>query len=543
LTPELRAELAETLGLPESALAVIPVGFHRDTHGECWTFREVDATGRIVGISRRYRYGTKKRMHGGNQGLVVPRDWLSRIGSGSDATPLFCPEGPSDTAALTAMGLPAIGRPSNTGGIEILAGFLKQAIASNPSFGQRPIIVLGEYDANAKGQWPGRDGATKTARGLADANLGRPIKWALPPDKCKDVREWVRAQKFDPCSADSWSDAGEAFAKSITPIDLSPTLGDQKGHIDGDLVPAVQTIDAISLLAMDLPESRCVIPGYVAEGLNVLAGKPKLGKSWMALNMSIAVATGGVALGQVEVSGGDVLYVGLEDTLRRQKSRLQKLLQSQPGTTLERLELARAWPRQDKGGLFRLMEWLESHPSARLVCIDTWGRFRPARNRSSDSYEEDYQHASELKALADKYGVAILAIHHCRKMSAADPFDEVSGTLGLTGAADATLVLRRERGDHDATLFVTGRDLDEQETALRFDKTYALWTILGDAEKHRLSKERQDVIDCLMKSGKPMAPSELATLLDKKPGAAKKLLWTMATAGQLSVKDGLYGVL
>src|SRR5262249_55515259 len=149
-----------------------------------------------------------------------------------------------------------------------------------------------------------------------------------------------------------------------------------------------------------------------------------------------------------------------------------------------------AWPRQDAGGLEALAGWIEEHPDARLILIDTWAKFRPQKVRGDDAYEIDYAHAAALKALTDRYGIAIVVLHHCRKMDADDPVDSVSGTLGLTGCADAVLVLKRERGRHDAALFVTGRDLEEQEFALQFDPEFALWSIAGDADEYRLSQER-----------------------------------------------------
>jgi hypothetical protein len=298
---------------------------------------------------------------------------------------------------------------------------------------------------------------------------------------------------------------------------------------------------AAALLRMELPEPRFAVNGLVPEGLSLLAGKPKLGKSWLALNLAVAVALGGKALGQIAVEAGDVLYLALEDTRRRLKDRLQKLLGAQESRPPERLHLATEWPRQDKGGLFKLACWLDEYPQARLVVIDTWAKFKPGRGHNGDKYEEDYQHAAEVKAIADSRGVALLILHHCRKLGAVDPLEEVSGTLGLTGAADAVLVLRRERGQHDAALFVTGRDVEEQELALRWDPEYALWSVIGEANEYRVSKERSEVLEIFRQAGKPLTPGAAAGLLGKKPNTIKQLLWLMARDGQLiALGDGHY---
>ncbi len=273
--------------------------------------------------------------------------------------------------------------------------------------------------------------------------------------------------------------------------------------------------------------------------MSVLAGKPKLGKSWMALNLTIAVSEGGVALSSVPVEGGDVLYLALEDTKRRLQGRLRKLLSAQQGQPPARLTLVTRCPRQGAGGLEFIEEWLTSHPDARLIVIDTWPKFRPPKARGRDPYEEDYEHAAELKALADRHGVAILVIAHCRKLDSEDPVDSVSGTLGLTGAADGVLVLRRERGQHDATLFVTGRDIEEQELALRWDGKYALWSVAGDAAEYRMSKDRSDLLALLRREG-PLTPSEAASSLGKTPNAVKMLLRKLESEEWVRGKGGRY---
>jgi hypothetical protein len=166
LTPELRQELAEALGLPQDCLGALRVGFN--PIGPCWTFPEVDGSGRVVGITRRFRNGDKKAESGGSRGLFVPSGWDQRDG------PIFSPEGPTDVLSATAMGFPAIGRPSNMAGAEHLAALLKNVAST------KTIIVLGEWDAKENGTWPGRDGAVKIADELAQM-LRRPVHWALGP--------------------------------------------------------------------------------------------------------------------------------------------------------------------------------------------------------------------------------------------------------------------------------------------------------------------------------------------------------------------------
>jgi hypothetical protein len=263
-----------------------------------------------------------------------------------------------------------------------------------------------------------------------------------------------------------------------------PPNGKGKGHAphksdNPKQSPKPEVYTAAALLQMDLPEPRWAVPGILPEGLVVLGGKPKLGKSWLALHLGIAVATGGYALGVRGITAGDALYLALEDNWRRLQDRFRKLNGSMPGPELARLTLARRWPRQDAGGQAYISEWLEEHPEARLVVIDTWGKFRtPRRSRGgSEIYDEDYGHASELQDLAEAYHVCILLISHCRKGAADDWQDSLLGSQGLAGAADATMVLQRERSEKEAKLHITGRDLEERSLHLTWRGDCCMWDV------------------------------------------------------------------
>ena len=298
-------------------------------------------------------------------------------------------------------------------------------------------------------------------------------------------------------------------------------------------------VRATELLAIEFPEPRWIVPGIIPEGTTILAGKPKMGKSWLALGTSVAVAAGGVALGTKRVERGAVLYLALEDNPRRLQSRLKKLLPG--GAAPEGLELATAWPRLGDRGLEALEAWLNTHPDARLVVIDTLAKFRAAQ-AGKNLYKEDYEAVEPLVELAARYNVAVLIVHHLRKLGAEDPLDQVSGSMGLTGGADGALVLNRERGRADAYLYVTGRDIEEEkELALSWDSTKATWKIAGDAQEYRNSRERQEVEECLRTLGKSAGPKEVSEALGKPHNNVKQLMWKMGNDGDLrSVGGGKY---
>ena len=303
-------------------------------------------------------------------------------------------------------------------------------------------------------------------------------------------------------------------------------------------LPPIYT--AAQLRVLEFPDPKWAIPGICPEGLSILCGAPKMGKSWMALGLCIAIATGGVALGHVQVEQGDVLYLALEDRWRRLKGRMDSLCQN--GAWPERLQLATTWPRQGRGGLELIGMWLEEHKDARLVVIDTLAKFRRQQDRPGGSqYDEDYQVGEWIKHTADKFGVAIVIIHHFRKMQSDDPLEQISGTFGLTGAADGVLLLQRQRGRADATLIVDGRDVENQELAMKWDPALKTWTLIGTAEDYKLSKERSEIVKLLQKSDQALTPKDVAGMLQKNGSTVKTMMWEMSKLGQIkSVGDGRY---
>ena len=293
--------------------------------------------------------------------------------------------------------------------------------------------------------------------------------------------------------------------------------------------PAYQLgISAAALMAKQFEPVRYVVPGYIAEGLTVLAGPPKLGKSWMTLGWALAVATGRPAFGSIPVLGGDCLYLALEDNQRRLKKRLLHMaVKDAP----ERLTFHTTWPDLDNGCLDAVDEWLRDTPEARLVVVDVLAKVRGMAGGRESAYEADYRVLSGLQGIAGRYGVAIVVVHHTRKMEADDPFDAVSGTRGLTGAADTVLVLKRDigtAGSSRVTIYGRGRDVEEIETALAFNRDNGTWDIVGAAHEVARTSERQAILDVLRQSANPLTAREISDLLGKNYGAVRRSLTRMA---------------
>ena len=222
--------------------------------------------------------------------------------------------------------------------------------------------------------------------------------------------------------------------------------------------------------------------GLLSEGLTVMGGKPKHGKSWLALLLGWAVAAGQSVDGRASWQG-EVLYLALEDTRRRLQSRLAKLRDALGWPVPETLTLQTQWPRASDGGLYHVAEWLEARKNyARLVIVDTLAKFRAPQKGSGNSYSDDYEAVGGLKEMLDHFGVSALMLHHTRKLRSEDPFDEISGTLAITGAADSIWMLDTQTKGGDARLYLTGRDLPDCTVPISFSPDSGRWLVAAGSE-------------------------------------------------------------
>lgn len=225
------------------------------------------------------------------------------------------------------------------------------------------------------------------------------------------------------------------------------------------------TLDAVPaswLMQQPLEEPRWVVEGLLPVGLHVLAGAPKVGKSWLALDLAVHASLG-EPMWEIATTPCEVLYLCLEDT----RARVQRRLWTLTDELGEEVWVSTSACSMADGLVAQVEGFCDAHPGVGLVIIDTLQRVRAPRVDSS--YAADYGDLAELKALADGRGLAVVAVHHTRKMGDADVLNRVSGTTGITGSADTTMVLERSsRGSSTATLTVTGRDVEHQELKLRF---------------------------------------------------------------------------
>ncbi len=194
----------------------------------------------------------------------------------------------------------------------------------------------------------------------------------------------------------------------------------------------------------------------------------------------------------------------------------------------------------DRGGADHIAEWLSKADHPRLVIVDVFAKVR-GTSTSSSAYDADYEAMGRLKRLADEHDVALLVVHHTRKQAAEDFLSTVSGTNGIAGAADTLLLLSRGRTSADATLQITGRDVEEAEHALQFDSGRGLWTLLdGPAGDFALQDTRRAILQYLRDAG-AARPRDISADTKLKAELVRRTLTRMAKDGQIDTDSkGLY---
>lgn len=276
-----------------------------------------------------------------------------------------------------------------------------------------------------------------------------------------------------------------------------------------------------------------IVPNYIPEGVTLLCGKPKIGKSWLALAIAIATGRGDDVLGETCPKRA-VLYCALEDTERRMQSRTEKILgRSEP------------WPDNvhylldllpiDKGGIAQLEQSI-ADKSLGLIIIDTLAKFRGARLKNEEQYQCDYRTMTALLDVSRKTGVAIVVIHHVRKAAAEDVFDMISGTMGLSGASDTLIMLTYANVDtQELRLTLRGRDVDHDDKTIDFDADMGTWEVTGSYEgkETNTADTRSLILAVLQADKRPIKPAQIAELTKLPRATVKMALGRMLKAGQV----------
>ena len=236
-----------------------------------------------------------------------------------------------------------------------------------------------------------------------------------------------------------------------------------------------QTVDGATLMSQPLRPPNFIMDSLLSQGLHILAGSPKVGKSWLALWLAVTVAKGESVWG-MGVKQGTTLYLCLEDSTLRIQNRLFEITEDAPAN----VHFSTESDILGKGLEQQLHTFLTEHPDTVLVIIDTLQMIRGASY--DNTYANDYRDLSALKQIADASGVAILLIHHLRKEPADDVFNRISGTTAISGAVDSSFTLVEDRrGSGKATLSCIGRDIEYRELTLERNAEN-VWEMIADSK-------------------------------------------------------------
>lgn len=301
------------------------------------------------------------------------------------------------------------------------------------------------------------------------------------------------------------------------------------------------TISLATIGEMEFEPLRWALRGILPEGVALLVGPPKIGKSLLCLQMGLAVASGSrLWKGRKPEKEGDVLYIGYEDNHRRMKERASQLMGNRP--LPDRLHINYDWPRIDRGGVEALDEWFATrHPKTRLVIIDTLAYFRATESKTRTAYDYDYNVGAILAPLAKKHHVTILLVHHTAKGQRSDPLERINGTMGLSGGVDTTIMLERERGTSAGSLLITGRDVKDRSLAMEKDSKLG-WYSTGKLADARRSPERKAILETLKEHGSKK-PKAIAELTGKTDESVRRLLSKMRADGEVGCHNGEYSAL
>lgn len=273
------------------------------------------------------------------------------------------------------------------------------------------------------------------------------------------------------------------------------------------------TVTGEELLSKEIPEIPFVIKDLIPTGLTLLAGSAKVGKSWLALWLSVMVAKGEKIWGFESVKG-TTLYLCYEDNEIRIQNRLLEITDDAPSNVHFCTEVSKLGGELET----RIKNFIAEHSDTKLIIIDTLQTIRQANTEST--YSNDYSDLTILKNLADEYKMAIVLIHHFRKQKDGDVFNQITGSTGLQGAVDTIFTLaQNKRGERTATLSCIGRDIESRELELERSEDN-VWIKISDSLSESSIKDMNFIkaVEDFMNDKENYLgnATELSTLLNEK---------------------------
>lgn len=286
---------------------------------------------------------------------------------------------------------------------------------------------------------------------------------------------------------------------------------------------------------------KWIIPRYIPEGVTLLAGKPKVGKSWLMLTTSLSVSMGERVLGEICVRR-NVIYYALEDNESRMHDRTDRLIGMEADWP-ENMTVFYELPNVDQGCIAQIEKDLSETP-ADLIIIDTLAAIKGQRSKLEEPYAHDYRTMKLLQTLGKEKKISIVVVHHLRKATSDDVFDTISGTMGLSGAADTLVLLTRTKTD-ELRFCTRGRDVEPEDKIIDFDSDLGEWNVVGDYEEESsvTAGAKDLILGHIMASATSMTPADIVKKTGLGASTVRGTLKRMLDAGKIKkTKYGTYHV-
>lgn len=299
-------------------------------------------------------------------------------------------------------------------------------------------------------------------KGMSEAEINRKLSSGMSLDEIKRDVMWKSALGLKSTWREPLPASDESKPTAVKPLPVAKTP-------EAAATPKLDVISAPDLQKANLPPVKYHIEGMLPQGTSLVAAASKIGKSWMVLDMGLCITAGDSFMGH-ETHKCGVLYLALEDSLSRLQNRMNKVLHGKPPP--EQFYFTTCAPTLDNDLLGALDDQFKQHPDIKLVIIDTLQKVRGQPRPREPAYAQDYREMGVVKEYLDKRGISSLFVHHNRKMKDEDdPFNMISGTNGIMGAADTIwVIIKPSRDSDEAVLHITGRDVPQSDTVITFDK-------------------------------------------------------------------------
>ena len=307
-------------------------------------------------------------------------------------------------------------------------------------------------------------------------------------------------------------------------------------------------LSADELQSKEFPPIKWAVDGVIPEGLTILAGDPKAGKSLMAVDVCSAIASGVEAFGNRSCVKGTCVYISLEDPPRRVKARIQQQCDLWPET----FKLVSGGIPQLGPSFYDVFdEMLIMWPSLRAIIIDTMAFIIPSKPHGTSDYDHYYKHMDPLHRWSIENQIAVVLITHLTKSKGQEgdnPFSRIIGSVAIQGTSDAMILLRKNHAKRsilnpelpDGFLTIEGRELGSDNLALDFDTEALKWSIIREAEVADETINPNWILISGVLKGEKKGPTEITRETKLNQSTVKSCLRRMKAANLVESEGGKY---